>query len=226
LRGRRCIVWRTRLRHVLQRIERSLMKRYLLAGLLVWVPVGITAWVLNALITTMDRTLTLLPPEWQPVNLFGVHIPGLGVILTVVVVLSTGALAANLLGQKLVRWAESVLARIPVVENIYSSVKQVSDTLLAPGGQAFRKPLLVRYPHQDCWTIAFLTGAPGPAVAKHLAEEHVSVYVPTTPNPTSGFFLMLPKKDTIELEMSVDEALTYVISMGVVTPAEKPANPL
>jgi hypothetical protein len=133
---------------------------------------------------------------------------------------------AEVLGQKLVRWAESVLARIPVVKNIYSSVKQVSDTLLAPGGQAFRKPLLVRYPHQDCWTIAFLTGAPGPAVAKHLAEEHVSVYVPTTPNPTSGFFLMLPKKDTIELEMSVDEALTYVISMGVVTPAEKPANPL
>lgn len=194
------------------------MKRYLLAGLLIWVPVGITAWVINTLVVTMDRTLTLLPPQWQPVNLFGVHIPGLGVILTVVVVLGTGALAANLIGQKVVRWAELALARIPVVKGIYSSVKQVSDTLLAPGGQAFRKPVLIRFPHADSWTIAFLTGTPGSGVAEHLEGEHISVYVPTTPNPTSGYFIIVPRSDTVELDMSVDEALKYVISMGVVSP--------
>jgi uncharacterized membrane protein len=208
------------------------MKRYLLAGLLIWVPVGITAWVINTLVVTMDRTLTLLPPDWQPVNLFGVHIPGLGVILTIVVVLGTGALAANLIGQKVLRWAELALARIPVVKGIYSSVKQVSDTLLAPGGQAFRKPLLVRFPHRDSWTIAFLTGNPGPGVVEHLDGEHLSVYVPTTPNPTSGYFIMVPRRDTVELAMSVDEALKYIISMGVVAPgspatsaARAPSNP-
>jgi len=195
------------------------MKRYLLAGLLIWVPIGITAWVINTLVVTMDLTLTLLPPQWQPVNLFGVHVPGLGVILTVVVVLGTGALAANLIGQKVVRWAELALARIPVVKGIYSSVKQVSDTLLSPGGQAFRKPLLVRFPHRDSWTIAFLTGQPGAGVAEHLQGEHVSVYVPTTPNPTSGYFIMVPRHETVGLEMSVDEALKYIISMGVVAPA-------
>lgn len=208
------------------------MKRYLLAGLLIWVPVGITAWVINTLVVTMDRTLTLLPPDWQPVNLFGVHIPGLGVILTIVVVLGTGALAANLIGQKVLRWAELALARIPVVKGIYSSVKQVSDTLLAPGGQAFRKPLLVRFPHRDSWTIAFLTGNPGPGVVEHLDGEHLSVYVPTTPNPTSGYFIVVPRRDTVELAMSVDEALKYIISMGVVAPgspatsaARAPSNP-
>ncbi len=200
------------------------MKRYLLAGLLIWVPVGITAWVINTLVVTMDRTLTLLPPQWQPVNLFGVHIPGLGVILTVLVVLGTGALAANLIGQKVVHWAELALARIPVVKGIYSSVKQVSDTLLAPGGQAFRKPLLVRFPHADSWTIAFLTGTPGPAVAMHLDGEHLSVYVPTTPNPTSGYFIIVPRRDTIEVDMSVDDALKYIISMGVVSPATLAAH--
>jgi uncharacterized membrane protein len=210
------------------------MKRYLLAGLLIWVPVGITAWVVNTLVVTMDRTLTLLPPQWQPVNLLGMHIPGLGVILTILVVLGTGALAANLIGQKVVRWAELALARIPVVKGIYSSVKQVSDTLLAPGGQAFRKPVLVRFPHGDSWTIAFLTGQPGAGVAEHLDGEHLSVYVPTTPNPTSGYFIIVPRRDTVELDMSVDEALKYVISMGVVSPsshatpsaaARKPSNP-
>jgi uncharacterized membrane protein len=199
------------------------MKRYLLAGLLIWVPVGITAWVINTLVVTMDRTLTLLPPQWQPVNLLGVHVPGLGVILTIVVVLGTGALAANLIGQKVVRWAELALARIPVVKGIYSSVKQVSDTLLAPGGQAFRKPVLIRFPHADSWTIAFLTGTPGGGVNEHLQGEHISVYVPTTPNPTSGYFIIVPRRDAVELDMSVDEALKYVISMGVVSPTPQTA---
>jgi uncharacterized membrane protein len=196
------------------------MKKYLLTGLLIWTPVAVTVWVLQLIINTMDQTLTLLPLEWRP----SMHIPGLGVVLTVVVVLVTGVLASNLLGQKLLQFWEGVLKRIPVVNSIYGGVKQVSDTLLAPGGQAFRKVLLVQYPRQGSWTVAFQTGRPGGDVVNHLQGEYVSVYVPTTPNPTSGFFLMMASSDVIELDMSVDEALRYVISMGVVSPAAKPRS--
>ena len=194
------------------------MKKILITGLLIWIPLAITIWVLLLIVSTMDQTLLLLPPQYQPHALFGYQIPGLGVLLTVVVVFVTGALASNILGQRLLSFWESVLGRIPVVKTIYNGVKQVSDTLFAPGGQAFSKALLVQYPRKDSWTIAFLTGAPGGDVAKHLQGEYVSVYVPTTPNPTSGFFLMMRKSDVIELDMSVDEALKYVISMGVVPP--------
>jgi uncharacterized membrane protein len=166
----------------------------------------------------MDQSLLLLPPQYQPQALFGYQIPGLGALLSVLVVLVTGVLASNILGQRLLLFWEGLLGRIPVVKTIYSSVKQVSDTLFAPGGQAFRKALLVQYPRQGSWTIAFLTGQPGGDVANHLRGEYLSVYVPTTPNPTSGFFLMMPKADIVELDMSVDEALKYVISMGVVAP--------
>lgn len=190
------------------------MKKYLITGLLVWIPLAITLWVLEAIVTTMDQTLLLLPPEWKP----AIYIPGLGVLLTVLVVLLTGIFVSNFLGQKLLLLWEGILKRIPVVNSIYGGVKQVSDTLFAPGGQAFRKAVLVQYPRADCWTIAFMTGQPGGDVANHLNGDYVSVYVPTTPNPTSGFFLMLKRSDTIELDMSVDEALKYVISMGVVTP--------
>ena len=190
------------------------MKKYLVTGLLVWIPLAITIWVLEAIVTTMDQTLLLLPLELKP----RFYIPGLGVLLTVVVVLLTGLLVSNLLGQKLLAFWEAVLKRIPVVNSIYGGVKQVSDTLFAPGGQAFRKALLVQYPRQGSWTIAFMTGQPGGDVANHLSGDYVSVYVPTTPNPTSGFFLMMPKSDVVELDMSVDEALRYVISMGVVAP--------
>lgn len=196
------------------------MKKYLLTGLLIWTPVAVTVWVLQLIVNTMDQTLNLLPLEWRPT----MHIPGLGVVLTVVVVLVTGVLASNLLGQKLLQFWEGVLRRIPVVNSIYGGVKQVSDTLLAPGGQAFRKVLLVQYPRQGSWTVAFQTGRPGGDVVNHLQGEYVSVYVPTTPNPTSGFFLMMPSSDVIELDMSVDEALRYVISMGVVSPAPKPRS--
>ncbi len=194
------------------------MKKILITGLLIWVPLAITIWVLELIVSTIDQSLLLLPPQYQPHALFGYQIPGLGVLLTVIVVFVTGALASNILGQRLVRFWEGVLGRIPVVKTIYSSVKQVSDTLFAPGGQAFSKALLVQYPRKDSWTIAFLTGTPGGDVANHLEGEFVSVYVPTTPNPTSGFFLMMRKADVIELDMSVDEALKYVISMGVVPP--------
>lgn len=194
------------------------MKKYFITGLLIWVPLVITLWVLDFLISTMDQSLRLLPPEWRPEALFGYHIPGLGVILTLVVVFLTGLFTANILGQRLVKFWEWLLSRIPVVKSIYSGVKQVSDTLFSGQGQAFRKVLLVQYPREGSWIIAFQTGQPGGDVANQLKGEYVSVYVPTTPNPTSGFFLMMPKSDVIELDMSVDGALKYIISMGVAAP--------
>jgi uncharacterized membrane protein len=197
------------------------MKRYLIAGLLVWVPLGITIWVLHFLLTSLDQVLVVLPESLQPRTLFGFDIPGLGVVVAFLILFATGVVAANFFGQRLIRAWESVLGRIPFVKSIYSSVKQVSDTLLSDSGNAFRKALLVQFPHQDSWSIAFLTGTPAPAVAQFLDEEHVSVYVPTTPNPTSGYFVMVPKSKVRELDMTVDEALKYVISMGVVSPRRK-----
>lgn len=200
------------------------MKKYLITGLLIWVPLVITVWVLSFLVGTLDQTLLLLPEDWQPRTWLGFNIPGLGALLTLAVVLLTGMLGANILGQRLVRLWEALLNRIPVVKSLYSSVKQVSDTLFSSSGQAFRKALLVQYPRQGSWTIAFLTGQPGGDVANHLQGDYVSVYVPTTPNPTSGFFLMMPKADVIELDMNVDEALKYIISMGVVPPENRSAD--
>lgn len=194
------------------------MRRYLIAGLLVWVPLGITLWVLHALVTALDQTLLVIPEFWRPEALFGFAIPGLGVLLSFLVLLLTGVIAANFVGARLIQFWENMLGRIPFVKSIYSSVKQVSDTLLSDSGNAFRKALLVEYPYPGSWTIAFMTGTPAPAVAALLNEEHVSVYVPTTPNPTSGFFLVLPTSRVRELDMSVDEALKYIISMGVVAP--------
>lgn len=200
----------------------QLIKRYFITGLLIWVPLVITGWVLSLIISTLDQSLRLLPTSIHPEALVGFAIPGAGAVLTLVMILLTGLLAANFIGQKLVVWWEKLLARIPVVNSVYNSVKQVSDTLFSPNGNAFRKALLVQYPRQGSWTVAFLTGAPGGDIVNHLAGEHVSVYVPTTPNPTSGFFLMMPAKDVVELDMTVDEALKYIISMGVVAPPPHP----
>ena len=194
------------------------MKRYLIAGLLVWVPLGITIWVLHFLVTTLDQTLLLVPESARPDALLGIHIPGFGVLLSFGILLLTGVITANFFGARLVQVWEAVLGRIPVVKSIYSSVKQVSDTLLSDSGNAFRKALLVQFPHEGVWTIAFLTGTPAPSVSVHLSEEHVSVYVPTTPNPTGGYFIIVPKSRVRELDMTVDDALKYVISMGVVAP--------
>ena len=196
-----------------------LLRRYLITGLLIWVPLGITFWVLHALVTTMDQSLVLLPESWRPHSLFGFDVPGLGDVLTILIVWLTGVFAANVLGQRLVLAWESVLGRIPVVKSIYNSVKQVSDTLFSSSGQAFRKALLVEWPRSGMWTIGFLTGTPGGDVANHLEGDFVSVYVPTTPNPTGGYFVMLPRTAVIELDMSVDDALKYIISMGVAPPA-------
>jgi uncharacterized membrane protein len=201
------------------------VKRYIIAGLLVWVPLGITIWVLHFLLSTLDRTLLLVPDAWQPEALLGYRIPGLGVVLAFLILLVTGIVAANFLGARLIRFWERILGRIPIVNAIYSSVKQVSDTLLSDTGNAFRKALLVEFPHQDSWTIAFLTGSPAPAVQRHLTEEYVSVYVPTTPNPTSGYFVMVPRARVRDLDMSVEEALKYVVSMGVVMPRNSTVPP-
>lgn len=203
-------------------MRRQLIKRYFITGLLIWVPLAITAWVLTLIVGTMDQSLRLLPEAIHPRNVLGFDIPGVGAILTLLIIVLTGLLAANFIGQRLVVWWERLLARIPVVNSIYNSVKQVSDTLFSSSGNAFRRALLIEYPRRGAWTIAFLTGQPGGEVLRHLSGEYVSVYVPTTPNPTSGFFLMLPKSEVIELEMSVDTALKYVISMGVVTPPAQP----
>ena len=199
----------------------QLIRRYFVTGLLIWVPLAITAWVLSLIVGTLDKTLHVLPSAFHPRQTLGVDLPGAGVILTLLIIFITGVLAANFIGQHLVKWWELLLARIPVVNSIYNSVKQVSDTLFSSSGNAFRKALLVQYPREGSWTIAFLTGQPGGDVANHLQGDYVSVYVPTTPNPTSGFFLMMPKEDVIELDMSVDEALKYIISMGVVAPPAK-----
>ena len=201
------------------------MKRYFITGLLIWVPLGITAWALKFLISTMDQSLLLLPASVHPEALMGVYIPGMGTVLTLLVVFLTGVLTTNIIGQRLVIFWEGVLWRIPVVKSIYYGVKQVSDTLFSSQGEAFRKALLVQYPREGSWTIAFMTGYPGGDVVNHLQGEYVSVYVPTTPNPTSGFFLMMPRADVIELDLSVDAALKYIISMGVVTPANGKKHP-
>ena len=195
------------------------MKKYLLTGLLVWVPLGITIWVLDLTISTLDQSLLLLPVNWYPDKLLGIHIPGLGVILTVVIVLGTGLLVHNVLGQRLLRYWEGLLRRIPVVSSIYHSVKQVSDTLLSSNGLAFRKVLLVRYPHPEAWSLAFQTAIPG-EVTQQLKDEYVGVFIPTAPSPVNGFYFYVRRADTIEINISVDVALKSIISMGVVaTPA-------
>lgn len=194
------------------------MRKYFITGLLVLVPLAITLWVLNLIIGTMDQSLLLLPERWRPESLIGFSIPGLGSILTLLIIFLTGVATRNFVGRQALALWEAVLKRIPVVGSIYSSVKQVSDTLLSSSGNAFRTAVLVQYPRQGSWTIAFVTGVPGGDVRNHLQGDFVSIYVPTTPNPTSGFFLMVPRSETIELNMNVDEALKYIVSMGVVAP--------
>ena len=190
------------------------MRKYFITGMLVLMPLAITAWVLHAVIGTLDQSLVLVPEQWRPRT----YIPGLGAIITLAIVFITGLLTNNLVGKWFVRLWERLLQRIPVVNSIYGSVKQVSDTLFSSSGNAFRKAVLIPYPHEHSHTIAFLMGVPGGDVKNHLAGDYVSVYVPTTPNPTSGFFLMLERSKVVELDMSVDAALKYIVSMGVVAP--------
>jgi uncharacterized membrane protein len=197
------------------------MKKYFITGLLVLVPLFITLWVLTSLIGMMDQSLLLLPESWRPKAQLGLEIPGMGALLTLLIIFVTGLIATNFFGMQVILMWESLLNRVPVVKSIYSSVKQVSDTLFSDSGNAFRQAVLVQFPHDGAWTIAFITGTPGGDVANHLQGDFVSVYVPTTPNPTGGYFLMLPRESVIALDMTVDEALKYIISMGVVAPVPK-----
>jgi uncharacterized membrane protein len=190
------------------------LRRYFIAGLLVWIPLGITLWVLKLLVDLMDQSLLLLPESYKTEA-------GLGIILTLAILLVTGALAANFFGRKVLGLGDAALGRIPIVRSIYGGVKQISDTLFSPEGKAFRRAVLVRYPHAGAWTVALVTGNPEHEVTDHLGHEQVSVFVPTTPNITAGFFLIVPRAETIELEMSVDEALKYIISMGVAEPPRR-----
>lgn len=198
------------------------IRRYLIAGLLVWVPLGFTVLVIKFLIDLMDRTLLLLPPGLRPENLLGFRIPGLGVLLTVVVVLVTGIVAANLFGRKLVSLGERLLARIPLVRSLYSGVKQVMETMFSGGGKSFRSVVLIEYPRKGVWTLAFLTGERGaPEIETKTGVSMSHLFVPTTPNPTSGFFLAVPASDVIALDMTIDEGIKMVMSAGVVVPKER-----
>ncbi|KTC92877.1 MULTISPECIES: DUF502 domain-containing protein [Legionella] len=194
-------------------------RSYLLTGLVVWLPILVTFVVLRFIIELLDNTIALLPNSYQPERLFGMHIPGLGVIISLLLLLGTGLLATNFIGQRLMGWGEAVLARIPLVRSIYNAAKQVIQAVFATNSQAFRKVLLVEYPRKGLWTIAFLTGAPYPEVNSLVGTEMLSIFVPTTPNPTSGFFMMIPKEDAIELSMTIEEALKLIISLGVMQSA-------
>ena len=192
------------------------MKKYFLTGLLIWVPLVATIWVIHLLVSTLDQSLLLLPEQYRPLALFGMRIPGLGAIITLLVILLTGMLAANYFGRQLLALWENILARIPVVKSIYTSIKQVSDTLFSGSGEAFRKVLLVRYPHPEAWSIAFQTNVPN-SVSNHLGPDYVAVFIPTTPSPVNGFYFFVKKSETIELKLNVDQALKYIVSMGVAT---------
>ncbi len=195
-----------------------MLKRYLVAGLLVWIPLAITFWVLNLIVGTMDQTLLLLPPTWRPDALLPFHIPGLGLLMSLVIVLATGVLAANIIGERLLRWWHGLLNRIPIVRSIYSSVKQISDTLLATRGQSFRKVVMIEFPQRGQWTLGFVVGSPGIKISEITASNAITVYVPTAPNPTSGYVLVIRPEDVREVDISVDDALKFHISLGVVSP--------
>ena len=197
-----------------------MLKKYFITGLLIWLPVAATLWIIDFVLTTMDRTVLLLPPSWRPEAAFGVHLPGFGLVFSVLVILVTGVLARNILGQRLVRWWEALVGRIPIVNSIYSSVKQVSDTMLSQKGNAFRKVVLVEFPQRGQWTMGFVVGTPGERLSPQVGVEKVTVYVPTAPNPTSGYVIIVDPSELRDVDVSVDEAFKFHVSLGVVTPSE------
>ncbi|MEK7191055.1 MAG: DUF502 domain-containing protein [Pseudomonadota bacterium] len=198
------------------------LRRYFIAGLLVWVPLGITALIIEVMVNLVYGMLLYLPPALRPDTFFGVQIPALGVVVAVVavlfIVLVTGMVVTNLFGKQLMRLGERVLEKIPFVRGIYGAVKQVTETLFSNSGQSFRKVVLVPYPHPASWSLAFLTGEGTDEIRRKTGRELINVFIPTTPNPTSGFFLMFPREDVIELDMSVDDGLKMLLSVGVVQP--------
>jgi uncharacterized membrane protein len=200
----------------------SAIRKYFISGLLIWLPIWITILAIKFLVDILNSTLTLLPTRYQPDALLGVHIPYIGVFITLIVILLTGLLVTNFVGHRLVLMGDSFIAKIPLVRTIYRGVKQVLETLFKPGGQSFRKVFLVEYPRKGMWSIAFQTGDGTPEAEKIVdGEPMLSIFIPTTPNPTSGFLMLIPRKDAIELEMSVEQALKFVISLGVIQPITK-----
>lgn len=196
------------------------LRRYLVAGLLIWVPLGVTILIIKFLVDTMDQLLVLLPAHLQPDALLGFHIPGLGIVLAAIVVVGTGMIVANLFGKQLLKFGEAMVERIPLVRTIYGSVKKLTETLFSGSGKSFRKVVLVEYPRKGMWSFAFLTGEGGAEIERKLGRQTVNVFIPTTPNPTSGFVLVVPREDIVELSMSVDEGLKLILSIGVVVPDE------
>ena len=197
------------------------LRRYLIAGLLIWVPLGVTLLIIKLFVDVMDQTLLLLPVGLRPEALLGFRIPGLGFLLTAIVVVGTGMVVTNLFGRRMFRWGEGLLGRVPFVSTIYTSVKKLTETIFSNSGKSFRKVVLIEYPRAGIWTFAFLTGEAAPEVNTVTGRDMVNVFVPTTPNPTSGFVLVLPRKDVIELSMSVDEGLRMILSVGVVVPEHR-----
>jgi uncharacterized membrane protein len=203
----------------------SAIRKYFISGLLVWMPIIITVFVIKFLVDLLSKSLLLLPHYLQPDTLIGFHIPGIGVILTLLVIFCTGLFAANFIGSRLVELGDSLMARIPLVRSVYTGVKQVTETLFKPGGQSFRKVLMVEYPCPGVWSVAFQTGEVSREIEGTIGEEAmVSYFIPTTPNPTSGFLMMAPKSKVKELDISVDQALKFVISLGVVQPGFVPVK--
>lgn len=197
------------------------LKKYLITGVLVWLPIAVTLWVITYIVSASDQLINLLPAHWQPKHFLGFNIPGLGVIVTVLALFITGLFGANVIGKQMIAAWDHLLGRIPVVKSIYSSVKKVSESLLSDNSRSFKTPVLVPFPQPDIWSIAFVSGSIPSAVARSLnGEEYISVYVPTTPNPTGGYYIMVKKSDVRELDMSVDDALKYIISLGMVLPNE------
>nr|WP_314053143.1 DUF502 domain-containing protein [uncultured Neisseria sp.] len=204
------------------------LKKYLITGILVWLPIAVTIWAMTYIISAADRLISLLPESWQPQHFWGFNIPGLGIVAATVVLFVTGVFAANVLGRRILGAWDSLLGRIPVVKSIYSSVKKVSESLLSDSSRSFKTPVLVPFPQPGIWTIAFVSGHIPDKLKGSLPQDddYISVYVPTTPNPTGGYYIMVKKSDVRELEMSVDQALKYVISLGMVMPDDLPVKAL
>lgn len=194
------------------------LRSYLLAGLIVWLPILVTVVVVHFLIDLLDGTIALLPKSYQPEQLFGFQLPGLGVLLSLTLLLVTGIVATNIFGQRVVAWSEALLDKIPLVRSIYNAAKQMSNAIFANNGQAFRKVLMFEYPRKGMWSVGFQTGEATNEINQHIGSEMVSVYIPTTPNPTSGFIILVPKQEVVELSMTIDEALKFIISLGVMHP--------
>ncbi|ADC71028.1 protein of unknown function DUF502 [Thioalkalivibrio sp. K90mix] len=200
------------------------LRRYLIAGLLVWLPLIVTGFIIKLLVDLLDFTILLLPPAWRPEAVLGFSIPGAGIVIAIVVVFVTGVIVANIVGRKLVSLGESIVHRIPLVSSIYGAVKKLTETVLADGGQAFRKVVLIEYPRRGLWSVGFLTGTGAGEVQDRTERDVITVFVPTTPNPTSGFVLLVPREEAIELDMTVEDGLKFVMSMGVVTPLSSPTE--